>query len=1521
MKKFKSLIWLLCLFVPLCFAGCGETNKKLSTPQILEIKGGEIVFKSISDADYYTISINDNEFVVNPKQNEFTSVKGGVVTYDASKIFAVGNDYSIKVQANTKKSNSKFSKVYTYRYSGSVAEPTDLKINSTTLTWNAVENATYYVVKIVTPNDKIVFDKNGNNMPVVNVDTIARADLTEYSFNTNTFDFSSLLSSAGKYQFYVNAVLADGANYAESDFASPVTYTHTLQLSTPTNGKIYKVDDELHLMTILDPNANAISITCEGLEKTAEINNADKSLTKLSDNVLDVNLNKYFASFIAAENLSLENYKSYTFTTQAKFVTPFEQNSYYINSPVSNQIIFENTYTIAAPSLNIEEKDNGDFVLTWECVDSDLVSAYKILACLDTGVEEYFLESTAPNMLITENLISACIQAVGKGNYLNSKFSQFTYPKDHTEEHEFEHTIDGATITWTYVEDAYYVVILGDKYIETTDYSYTVTQDDFENKDLTVRVVCVKDGFITQETTAEFTHSIQLAAPTFAAGQGFNNPNNLYELNFTGSPNAIGYYVYIRGSNSFTYIRLNTLYTDTTIDLSHYIITEGNYTNYQIKLQAVADLNSVYTDSEQSSFVSVSHIKVLATPEFIKTNGTPTPVIKQTTGNTAQYTLQFYGVENAGSYEVLINYNRISIPHQSGKKLYTVDITNYLTAANNYEIKVRAIPETIATNIMAGEFNVTHYLISKQLPMVDNIKITENEGVFTLSFDPVDNAERYLVRIVKVNDSGYPDYLSTLGLSNYFYVNQSVNVTRYVINRGVYQFYITALAPSINSFYADANESVNYGTLSKLTTLQSPTDIGYDNISKDNYNLFWTGDDNADYYRIKLTDPNNIEYEFNAYSNGVNINQYMTVQGGYSVKIYSMVNPIGENAKEFAPSAPSAFNWKYNYSSEKDFLRYSVYSYGSNYNFVIDSANTLKNQLWYHYLYGTEVEGLSIMIKHPESTPKKAITQLSIEATQLNLYNFTGTNDFNTIVNYYDHIDKSSGDTTWYTMLAQGNATNTELLDYLCRKILLTYPEFNSLQNMDVRYVSATDSSIIFNLSYSNKFNTRKIDAPTNATSLTNYSSVYEYIDTNSRKSPTGAFAIDSRDEVLVTTTEQLLHAVQHNRKPNFVGDCSVAEEVYNNAKLVLSAIITNNMTDLEKVTAIFDWLQANYDYTYYNIDSSLYISGGIENKNIDEYGYYNLYYLEGIFQGITTDAKGNLIIKSNLATSWSYSKAFSLLCAIEGINSKVIYGTYDYYDTHLYKDYSAKYNATADHVWNKVYLSTSTNVDTRNTTEKNWYVVDLTFSDNRIYFTDLRKGYGIASHTHFLVTDAFVQDETNRDVVLTEKTYLISKSYQSDMICTSSYNYYENSSFGLTYAQIDATIQDFETDSFKVKGFNYSKQYALEPDGSPIYQRYVKTSGYGSLQAFLLNTMIYAEFMADQNPSGRSVFEFTFKHKDNGNSDIFDTTALFERFENDTTKYSIKLKLVPEMSNQFYVIKNPISQTTTVIYVVEKTA
>ena len=1489
MKKFY--VFLICLIVPAFFVACANSNKQtLATPSIVVIKGGTIVFNPVADAEYYTISINDTEISLNVNHSNFVEIVDNQINYDASKIFVVGDSYSVKIRANAeKKVSSEFSQAFSYKHNGSIKKPTNIKINATTLTWDVVENADYYIVKIITPNDNIILDKNGNVLSQDDSESIAKADLTEYAFNTNNFDFSSLLTTAGTYKFYVCSVINDDTTYVESSYSSKVIYSHQVTLSTPANGQVYKVNGDLHLLTAFDFNANAISISCDSLEKTTEINSSDQSITIINDNLIDVNLNQYFESFIAASKLNLDEIKQFSFTTQSIYLSNIVENSFYVNSNVSDSIIFENTHKLTAPTISLEySQANQSYIATWKTNEMNYVGQFKLLVATSSELKEYTLDANITSLLLTDDFVAVAVQAVGYGNYLSSNLSDFVANPEITNNlSTISCNLSNNILTWNPTQDAFYIVELNGKYTVLSESSFTIPSDEITSNDYSIKITAIKENHKPTTKVVNLEYTAKLATPTIGYSQGFNS-SKLYELTFSGVNNAFGYYIYIKSKTTTEFSQINTLYTSTTIDLSKYICSAGEYTDYEVKIQAVADIHSIYSNSDLSTSVSVSHIKVLESPEFYKLNDTTIPVSKQTTGGATKYILKFYGIENAGSYEILINYNKLTVPIKSVDYvgLYEVDISAYMVAANNYEIKVRAIPSDSSFNVKESEYSVANYALTKQLSMVENIQVNENDGIYTLSFDPIDNAEAYRIRIVKENDSSYLEYLNNLGLSNNFVVTQSTDVTEYVKQQGVYYFYVTALAPTENSYYADASESTTYGEVSKLTTLNSPKNIEFVNSSKDSYLLNWTGDENADYYLVKITDPNNISYTFKVYSStSTNINKYITIQGTYNVSIYSMVNAVGTNSKEYSSSPATTSTTHYTYKTEKDFLRYSIYMYGESYDFAVDNIDDLKNLLWYHYLYEMNSNGLSILI-NPQLNDDKTYTSTLREAI-INL----ATNAHNSHTYYFNE------DEQWLALTGESTKTDNELFSYLCKKLLAVYPEFNVLQSFSL---SHTSGSYMFNLTYSNALNVEKTDGPSTMFANTNYGNDYSYIDLSSRKSSTGVFKIDAREEMLVTTTEQLLQAVQHNRKPKFVGDCHVAETVYNNAKLVLSAIVTNNMSDLEKVTTIFDWLEYGFDLSYYYIDGANYISGSVEISDVSTYGLYSQYYLEGIFENITMLNNGNIQIENNLATSQSYSKAFALLCAIEGIDATVINGTYEYYDTHT------KTTATANHVWNKVYID----VDQSG---KNWYVVDLTFSDNRVNFNYLDNGYGISSHTYFLTRDSL--SELNLNVK--DESYIISSEYETSRNCETNYNFYENTSFGLTYNQISNTILDFESDTITCSDFVYSKEF--NPDES--YQKYAKTTGYGELQSFLLNSMIYAEYMADLNSSNKCVFEFKFNWKNNGGSNIFDITQLKSIFDTAPSYYNLKLKLVTDVGGNVYSVEDSEKSTTTIIYIVEKTA
>ncbi len=1515
--KKHIFVLLFCLIIPFIFVGCENSNiETLSSPTVSQVKGGTIVFNQIPNAEYYTLSINNTELNVYTAFNTNVKIIDNFINYDASKIFVTGESYTIKIRANSSTHiNSDFSAPISYKHSGTIKTPSEVKINGTTLTWSLVESASYYLVKVLTPNDTIVFDKAGNIISLDDPASISKADLTEYTFNANSFDFGSLLSKAGTYQFYVCAVLSNGTSYVESTYTSKTLYTHYEHLSAPVCGEVYKVNSELHMVAALDPNSNEIAIKSNGVELISSIGYSEPFLTKFVNNYFDINLTQYFSG-----KVDFSNERLISFALQSRYSTNNPETEFFINSDYSETVFFENSFDLNSPTLVLEPFDSYH-IATWNFDNKDKIGAYKLILFKETGEVSYHLTSETTSMIISEDFVAITIQAIEKGDNTRSSFSNFATKEDAIDA-DFEINVDTVetSLSWNEIENAYYVVEFKNKYEILTETNFNIPTEELKSKNFSIKLHVIKSGYKPLTQVVDLSFVSKLSAPTFASNQGFKSAN-LYELTFTGSDHAIGYYVYIKSASSDGFEQITTLYTSTTIDLSNYICSKGEYTDYSVKVRAIADYNGIYADSDFSDEISVSHMQVLETPEFYRLNDTTYPVMKEISGSSNQYFLQFYGVRDAGSYEILINFNKITIS-ATNSNFYRVDITNYMVSANNYEIKIRALPVAGSINVEPSSYATTTYTLTKQLKQVQNIKVSENEGVYTLSFDPVDNAESYRVRIVKENDNYYVDYLSSLGLSNSFEVSPSTNISQYVKQQGSYYFYVIALAPK-NSYYADANESSEFASLHKLTSLEKPSNIQFDNISKDSYILSWDGDENTDYFLVKITDPNGISHEVKVLnSTSTNINQYITVQGNYKVDIYSMVEPIGETAKEYTSSSATTAEKFYRYTEDHDFMRYKISMFGASYDLVVRNVNDLKSLLWYHYLYELDPSlGLRVMIE-PQikeqtenqteeenvETIHEAIIRFSEEATTLKLHNF-------------------KADETWLYIC--DFESDSSLFSYICQKLLGIYPEFHILSDFELRDIG---SESIFELYYRNSLNVEKIECDSNkfVTNIVNYGNDYNYIDPFSRKSPTGTFNIDARPGALVTTSEQLLQVVQDGYKPVFVGNSKTAETIYANAKLVLSAIVTNKMTELQKVTAIFDWIESEFDLIYYNDGGTPYMAGAYESGRYEEFGIYDHYYLEGMFKNISVLNNGKLVVGNHRATSKSYSKAFALLCAIEGIKVSVINGYYTYMKN--------SQEIHVDHTWNKVFIDASDS----QTAEKNWYSLDLTFSDNRIYFSNLNKGYGISSHTYFLTYDSSTY--TNYRVI--EQSNLISDSYHDERKCETTYDYYSKSSFGLTLNQMWSSIYDFELYTYTcdscshqqisqtlpeicdnchesntftnypellTKDFNYSKKL----DTSGIYQKYAEATDLGPAQSFYLNYFLYANYKLKNNSSEKTVIEFKVS------TDYFNAEELtnFINCINTANLYGAKLERVNDSagSGTIYSVKDSGSGMTTIVCVFKK--
>lgn len=206
-----------------------------------------------------------------------------------------------------------------------------------------------------------------------------------------------------------------------------------------------------------------------------------------------------------------------------------------------------------------------------------------------------------------------------------------------------------------------------------------------------------------------------------------------------------------------------------------------------------------------------------------------------------------------------------------------------------------------------------------------------------------------------------------------------------------------------------------------------------------------------------------------------------------------------------------------------------------------------------------------------------------------------------------------------------------------------------------------------------------------------NYDAYYEIFDGTPRSSTYNSFYSDNQYlYTLVTTTEELYWAVENGIAPVFANANGRPYYIYNKAKEVLNTIIFEEMTDYEKALAIFDWISLNTVYNYTSV--STYRSLGLN-------GYSDIpsYYLEGVFL-------------NGYAVCDGFSKAFSLLCNMEGIDAIRITG-----------DAGSPGN-TGGHAWNKVII------------DDECYVVDITWTE----FIRSSSTENM-SHEYFMVSDEYI--------------------------------------------------------------------------------------------------------------------------------------------------------------------------------------
>ncbi len=239
--------------------------------------------------------------------------------------------------------------------------------------------------------------------------------------------------------------------------------------------------------------------------------------------------------------------------------------------------------------------------------------------------------------------------------------------------------------------------------------------------------------------------------------------------------------------------------------------------------------------------------------------------------------------------------------------------------------------------------------------------------------------------------------------------------------------------------------------------------------------------------------------------------------------------------------------------------------------------------------------------------------------------------------------------------------------------------------------------------------------APTKSggSEYTQLNALAPHVAENSERTSSYVFPIERLSaSAAVSTSEELYRAAEYGVRP-VCASGSTAQRLYNYSRRLLIEIISDEMTDAEKVHAIYDWIMWNVMYDYEAIKSS----------DAAVSAAFKAYWLEGVL----TD-------NNRYAVCDGMSKAMSFLCRMEGIPAYRVTGIagdsvagMSYFDACNFKE-----TEWGGHAWNKVYVDGA------------WYVVDATWGDSLASVKG--RVYEMAWHDWLLLSDKDISDTHEYD-------------------------------------------------------------------------------------------------------------------------------------------------------------------------------
>ena len=959
---------------------------------------------------------------------------------------------------------------------------------------------------------------------------------------------------------------------------------------------------------------------------------------------------------------------------------------------------------LQTPSAPVITQSNSETFVTVNQIDNASAYQFSINGILFTCSNNSL---NCTNVLTEVGEYKFKVVALGINEYANSKTSAetiFTVTK------KLETpilSIQNNTLTWTNIinADEYSIYVNSNLLTITASTSLNLSSEDYssiltDGNEYEFTVVANQNGYYTASNISNSVSYKVLTTLDCPSAISITKHTSDYILNWNNVSNAVAYVVELDN------IIIADNVPNCSLNVTEYI---KNAQDYSFRVKAISFDELYLSSSYSNTYVYKNYIK-LQTPEIAHSM------------YTTSVQINWNAIENANTYSVYINntlYPRdVS---QTQDSLVTVNITkDYLsTFTKPLQFKVVANGHS---NYTSSDFsNLVTISRYEQLSAPNNLTVEEEGEYISLYFSPVSYAETYSVVITdssntytKITSSHSVDLTDVINVPEDYYIKVKCNSTKYfeeskfsttynysnfvqlnsptnfsailkdnivelywdtVDNAIGYKLTLTSCqdntttqyaieSPEINSCTFELEEGGNYAfsiialgkgyykdslssALLNITyrqKLDTPSGLKIQNKSSNSLTLEWNAVESAIGYKFIVND-------------GTNSTQYTTENTYYTIDISDFedgiytfqVAALADEANSFFTDSSLSASLAYRVGDIV--LGETYYYHGEEKDFVIENQDELNHVVSYALLYQIEKLELEVYLDYQLDLPDEYY--------------------------YIDYASRLLSDTSTYTQTDK--TIKNEILS-----ALFSY-------NRDMGGWKS--------MSYSINKNILKIYLSYHSNPDPSIKSSQEYYDKGEQFAPYtveekgftprskdfNEFEIDKLTEtVAVSTSNQLVEQVAYlNRKPVFEYENSQAEAVYNIARNILCEIISDEMSDYQKVAAI-------YDYLVYKIT---YDTAAVNNADgLSNFNDYYAYYAEGVFF-------------NNIAVCNGIAKAFTLMCAIEGINCRHVLGAL----------------SGGGHAWNKVEL------------DNKWYVIDATNGSI--------SGRIVAHNTYFMVTDEYIAD------------------------------------------------------------------------------------------------------------------------------------------------------------------------------------